>query len=674
MTRTSCSKASGKIGLVIRILTTGLILLCAGYAISRREVYFTGDQGKLHIGIVALLYMAMLFLVWWKNKLSDRANLIAAALAWCITPFMCYALVECANSEWSCLFVEGAGLSLRMHFLNGMIYVFFLLFVLGITASLRISGIVTYLFFGLIGAAQYYVCMFRGQGFVASDLAGIAAAEGVAAAYDFNPNFWMFISISLILFGVILSSRFRGKLVRGGKKRIAFLTGSIIVAVAFVGTYFFLPFTKNMKVKLFKPQESYMKQGSMMAFVRSWRYLIIDKPQGYSVDAVEKIAARYADDIEAEKISVSEQPNLILIMNESLCDVNDIGGGAITTNIDNLPVIHNLKENTVKATLHEERRGGGTAIMEYEMLTGDTNAFYPIGTIAYQTVIKQETPSLASQLADNGYEGLIASHPHKPKGYNRTNAYAFMGFKEFRSKQDFIDAGHNDKYGRYISDKAAYAEIIDEYENHASKSDKPFFAFQVTMQNHAPYDSAESDDVRITSKDTYDESVEQFLNYAYTSDKETGNLIDYFRNVDDPTLIVVFGDHAPRFDTLYYQKILGISTGLNDEQELLFQKTPLIMWANYDIEEADLGDTSDNYIANEIVKLLGVKQTGYQRFLQDMHKEIPMINSLGYEDNKGNYYKLNDTTSPYYNMINEYNMLIYNKLVDTSHMVEGFFN
>lgn len=674
MSKQSCSKEHRGIAIILRILATALILLCAGYAVTRREIYFTGDQAQMHIAIVALLYIAMLLLVWWNNKLTDKANLIAAAVSWCITPFMCYALVECANSEWSCLFVEGAGLSLKLHLLNGMVYAFFLVFVLGITASLRISSIVTYLSFGLLGAAQYYVCMFRGQGFVASDFASISAAEGVAASYDFNPNFWMFVSISLVLFGVILSSRFKGKLVSGAKKRIAFLAGSVVVVGAFVGTYFYLPYSRALKVKLYKPQETYMKNGSALTFVRSFRYLVIDKPHGYSVKAVEEIAARYSDNVEPEKISAKEQPNLILIMNESLCDVNDIGGGAITTNTDSLPVIHNLQENTVKATLHEERRGGGTAIMEFEMLTGDTNAFFPIGTIAYQTLIKSETPSLASQLADNGYEGLIASHPHHPKGYNRNNAYPLLGFKEFRSKQDFIDAGHTEKYGKYISDKAAYEEIIAEYEDHVNRSDEPFFAFQVTMQNHAPYSFAETDDVKITSPDTYDEAVEQFMNYAYTSDKEIGNLIDYFKDADDPTLVVVFGDHAPRFDTLYYQKVLGINTDLNDEQEMLFQKTPLIMWANYDIQASDLGDTSDNYIAAEIVRLLGIKQTGYQRFLQDLQKEIPVINSLGYRDKEGKYYHIDDTSSPYFDMINEYNMLIYNKYVDKKHTIKEFFN
>lgn len=668
------SKSDSNKFVILRIIATIFVVICGGYSILRRDDYFTGNGGILHLSLIALLYIAMLVLVWWKNNLSNKANLICSIIVWCVTPFVCYAMVECANSEWSCLFVEGAGLSIKMHLLNGMIYGFVLLFALCLTASLRISAIFTYLFFGILGAAQYYVCIFRGQGFVAGDLAGVGAAAAVAEAYDFNPNYWMYVALSLMLFGIILASKFKGQLVKGIKRRLVLLICAVIVAGAFVGTYFFLPATKDMRVKLFKPQETYMKNGSMFAFVRSWRYLFIDKPAGYSLEKVQEIANRYSDDVEPAKIAAKETPNLILIMVESLSDVNDIAGGAITTNTDNLPVIHNMKENAVKGTLYEERRGGGTAIMECEMLTGDTNAFFPIGTIVYQTMLKTDTPSLASQLKNEGYQGIIASHPHHPTGYNRQNAYPLLGFEELKFRDAFIEAGNDGRYGRYISDAAAYDELIDEYEAAIANSDDPFFAFQVTMQNHSPYDSAETDDVKITSKDTYDEFVEQYMNYAYTSDKELGNLMDYFSQTDDPTLIVAFGDHAPRFDTSYYQKLLGITSSLTDEQEMAFQRTPMFMWANYDIEEEDLGDTCDPYMSAKIVQLLGLRQTGYQRFIQDFQKEIPVINSLGYRDKEGNYYQIEDTKSPYYELVNEYNILVYNHLVDTNHRIEGFFN
>lgn len=608
-----------------------------------------------------------------KHKLSDKQNLLISGILCAITPVLCYIMVECANSGWSCLFVEGAGLSIDMHVLNLMVYVFFTAFVLLVSASFRIASIVSYAFFLLLGAAQHYVCIFRGMGFVASDFYSVSAAKEVATGYDFTPDKGMWLAITIGIAGIIVASLFKGKIVCGKKQRITFAAGTLVVCGLFYGMFFCLPQTKNMKVKLYKPQETYLKNGSMLTFVRSFRYLVIDKPEGYSAEKAQEIADRYSKPLAPERISASETPNLIVIMNESLCDVEDLCGGALTTNKDVLPVIHGLKENTVKATLHEERRGGGTSIMEFEMLTGCTNAFFPIGTMAYQTVIRTDTPSLPRQLEKAGYGGIIASHPHSPKGYNRETAYSYLGFKEFRSKADFVAAGHDQKYGKYISDRAAYDEIIEEYEEHIAKSDKPFFGFQVTMQNHAPYDSAETDDIKITSKDTYDESVEQYLNYAHESDKRIGELIEYFKNTDDPTLIVIFGDHAPRFDTSYYQKMLGIEGELQDFQELQFQKTPMIMWANYEIKSENLGDSSDNYISAKIIDLLGLEKTGFQRYLQDLQKNIPMINSLGY--------MCGDKLSPVddkryprlFETVNEYNILIYNMLIDTDNRIEGFF-
>lgn len=608
-----------------------------------------------------------------KHKLSDKQNLIISGIICCITPILCYIMVECANSGWSCLFVDGAGLSIPMHILNLMIYAFFTGFVLLATASFRIASITSYAFFLLLGAAQHYVCIFRGMGFVASDFYSISAAEEVATGYDFTPDKGMWMAIAIAVVGIALASLFKGKIVSGTKERLLLAAGAIVVAGLFYATYFCLPQTRDMKVKLYKPQETYTKNGSMLTFVRSFRYLVIDKPEGYSPEKAQEIADRYREPIETAKINANQQPNLIVIMNESLCDVQEIFGDNFTTNEDVLPIIHGLDKNTVKATLHEERRGGGTSIMEFEMLTGCTNAFFPIGTMAYQTIIRDNTPSLATQLEKAGYGGVIASHPHSPKGYNRAEAYPLLGFKEFRSKDDFIVAGHDQRFGKYISDRAAYDEIIEEYEDHISNSKKPFFAFQVTMQNHAPYDAADTDDIKITSKDTYDESVEQYLNYAHESDKRIGELIEYFENTDDPTLLVVFGDHAPRFDTEYYKKVLNKTGDLTDADEMLFQRTPMIMWANYNIEEKDLNDWSDNYMSSEIMNLLGVKQTGYQRFLQDLQKEIPVINSLGYRDKDGKYYEINDKNSPYYELINEYNILVYNMLIDTEKTVKGFF-
>ena len=658
---------------IFKIVILVLLLILYTYSLVRRGDYYSGNHGVMKLCIITGMYAVSFFAVLWRNKLSDRNNMLISAGMFCITPFICYLIVECANSEWSALFVEGAGLSIKLHFLNGMIFVFGLIFVFLLAGSFRTAAVTVYALSTFMGLLMYYVCIFRGTAFVATDIYSIQAAMTVGTEYDYNPNFGAYFAITLCVTGICICSRFNGKVKAGKKIRAVMIALAVVLCGVFNYTYFHMDYTENMKVKLFKPQETYTKKGCMLTVVRSFCYMFPEKPEGYSVSKTEEIAERYRDAMQQSNKSAEQMPNLILIMNESLSDMCEVSNGKLAANKEVLPVIKSLKENTYKGVLHEERRGGGTAIMEFETLTGCTNAFFPIGTIAYQTIIRDETPSIASQLDDNGYEGLVASHPYKSMNYNRDDAYPLLGFRQTKFITDFDMAGNNQLYGRYISDMAAFNEIIDEYEQNNGLNDSPFFAFQVTMQNHAPYDMAESREIRITSEEFLADDCEQYLNYAHESDKAFGKLIDYFKGADEPTLIVMFGDHAPRFAESYYRKLLGIDTELTDEQEMSFQQTPVIFWANYDIGSGDLGDLSNNYLAGIIMDVMGIKRTGYQMFLEDLRQDVPVINSLGYQGADGKFYDIDDKTSPYYDSILEYKMLEYNNLVDTDNRIEWFF-
>ena len=661
---------------VIRIIKMAIILLLLilySYSLIRRADYYSGNHGVMKLCVITGMYAISIASVLWRNNLSERNNMLISAGLFCITPFMCYLIVECANSEWSALFVEGAGLSIKLHFFNGMIFVFGLVFIFLLSSSFRTASIAVYVASTFMGLLMYYVCIFRGTAFVATDIYSIQAAMSVGTEYDYNPNFGAYLAISLCAAGICISSKFKGKVRLSKKIRVVMIALAMAVCGAFNYMYFHLDYTENMKVKLFKPQETYTQKGCMLTVVRSFCYMFPEKPEGYSVQKAEEIAERYKDAGSTSATNVSEHPNVIIIMNESFSDMCEVSNGLIKTNKEVMPVVKSLNENTYKGVLHEERRGGGTAIMEFETLTGCTNGFFPIGTITYQTVIRSETPSLASQFSNNGYEGLIASHPHKDVNYNRDDAYPLMGFKETKFREDFDATGNNKLYGQYISDRAAYNQIIDDYGQNNKDNDSPFFAFQVTMQNHAPYDKAESREIKITSEEYWADDCEQYLNYVHESDKAFGELLNYFKNADEQTLIVMFGDHAPRFAESYYRKLLGIDTELTDEQEMSFQQTPVVLWANYDIGSRNLGDLSNNYLGGMIIDAAGLDKTGYQLFLEDLRQRVPVINSLGYTGDNGKYYDIDDKNSPYYEDILEYKILEYNDLVDTKHRISGFF-
>ena len=94
------------------------------------------------------------------------------------------------------------------------------------------------------------------------------------------------------------------------------------------------------------------------------------------------------------------------------------------------------------------------------------------------------------------------------------------------------------------------------------------------------------------------------------SDKALKHLIRYFEDVDEPTVIVFFGDHLPDLDDSFYDTLLGEKTE-NLEGEALEQlyKVPFLIWANYDIEEQTIERTSNNYLGTYLAEVAGLEKT-----------------------------------------------------------------
>ena len=112
--------------------------------------------------------------------------------------------------------------------------------------------------------------------------------------------------------------------------------------------------------------------------------------------------------------------------------------GEVDANMDYMPFVHSLQngaENAITGKLHVSVKGGNTANTEFEFLTGNTMAFLPQGSVAYQQYIHEETQSLASYLKSLGYT-TRAAHPYKASGWDRETVYPLLGFE----RADFIDS------------------------------------------------------------------------------------------------------------------------------------------------------------------------------------------------------------------------------------------
>lgn len=611
------------------------------------------------IVIITFLFIVGSIGILIKDKIPQKYNTIASFLFVILSVPYNFVMLEYTSHHriWD--------FSINKIMANLIIISILVLIIFAITNSFKASIIGINIISVVFGLVYYYVIKFRGTAVLAVDIFSATTAANVAGNYNYRMSYrcYLFVILTYVLSIYVLKLD-RHNLFKGKKRLIS--VGIAILAVV-CGFSLFIQssrFDDSLKIKMFKPQESYRKYGDYLTFTHSIRYIKGHKPEGYSEDKVEQISAQYPG-IKGN----GKKPNIIMIMNEALADFSSISD--IETNEDYMPFIHGLTENTVKGDLFVSIFGGGTSKTEYEALTSNSMAFMPKGSTPYVTYINRKTSSLATTLRAQGYGGMVAMHPYKGSGYKRNKVYPLLGFDKFYDLPEF----NNSKVIRnHVSDEGNFDKIIEVYEQNRKKDKKPFFLFDVTMQNHSSYDRKWdnlSDDIS-TIKD-YGDDVNIYLNLVKESDEAFKKLVEYFSNVDEPTMIIMFGDHQPKLNNHFYENVeKGFSLG--DEYKM-FEKynTPFVIWANYDIEEQTDVKISANYMGTMVDELAGNSMSGYQQMVNEIRKDIPIITAGGYIGADGKYYHTFDKSSPYYDKIMDYCYSEYNNVFDKKHLVDEFF-
>ena len=417
---------------------------------------------------------------------------------------------------------------------------------------------------------------------------------------------------------------------------------------------------------LFNPVAMYRDNGFTVSFLMNLQYVRIEKPEGYSVISAERISEDYEGNTPDEGTlpADDEKPNIIVVMNEAFSDLSVLGD--FETNMDYMPFIHSLTEDTNKGWLYMSVKGGNTANSEFEFLTGSSLYWLPVGSVAYQQYIRTDLPGLADQLGQCGYH-TVAMHPYYSSGWNRPKVYSLMHFDETFFYRDFDNP---EMIRSYISDQETFDKIKELYEQ-KDPSEK-LFVFDVTMQNHGSYykayDNFTPDVSVIGGEGAYLSSTEQYLSLIKRSDEAFQDLCEYFASQDEKTIILMFGDHQPA--DYVVRSIQKISEDTLEGQQQRYI-VPYIMWANYDIEEAQGNVTSPNYLAIPLLEEAGIPLTRYQMFLKQLSRQIPVITQNTAVDSEGKFYERHDKALQ--SVLFEYSLLQYNNLADTRHRLEHFF-
>ena len=627
--------------------------------------------------------------------LNIRFGKILSAMLYLLLPLA----AVCALENYTHVITDLAPLILVLNLL--FFYVLYGLLT-ALTGSVRMGFRFATLVPMLFGLTNYFVVSFRGSPIVPWDLLSFGTAASVADNYEFVLSWKAFYSVLAFIWMILLSSKSTVKL---GRKKLRVISIAAYAALMFlyvgeiqnsaVQSFF------GMDTTLFTLNVLYRNNGIAAAFLGNLRFLNIEQPSGYSVDKVEALMKQVEVDEQGEEdaknepetdaqgetvqatqaktnataeteapASSGQYPNIVVIMNEAFSDLSVWGDFATSEEV--MPFFKSLQQEAVGGELYVSVKGGNTANTEFEFLTGDTMGFLPKGSIPYQQYINDETPSLASYLKTLGYS-TTAIHPYNRTGWDRDTVYEKFGFDEFLDKDSFSSPY---RLRGYISDKSAFDKIREQFS--IKGDDERKFIFEVTMQNHGGY-SRETPDFNIyltlpevTGKTTSVVATEKYLTLINQTDRALEELIDYFKEQDEPVIVVMFGDHQPSdYITNVIQRICGATT--SDSLADLEQgyRVPFVMWSNYGLEHKYYDGISVNYLSSILMENAGIPLTGYQTFLKKLMETLPVINANVYRDADGNFYNYEEDA--YSGELKDYQMLQYNHLVDKKHRDDAFF-
>lgn len=544
------------------------------------------------------------------------------------------------------------------------------LFFYGATGRGWVSVLIVTILMMAIGITNNCKIVMRGDSFVPWDVYAAGMAASIGSKYYFRITI-NFIYGLLYAFSVFILIRVtKTSYVSSKKYRIALMASSVAVGVAFsMGVILNKSLLKKMNVSyaLYPPLESYNNNGTLAAFVLNLNNLEAKKGSEEMASDPIDVQQKYVDMLggiqeDSRWTNTVEKPNVICIMSESYGDLRNIR--EVETSEAVMPFYDSIMDDTIHGKLCVSVFAGGTCNTEFEFLTGESVSGLLAGSSVYTFYVNDEvTWSLPAIYKQNGYE-TVAIHPFDKEWWERSDTYPLLGFDRFISDEDFVEPYI---VRRYISDQSAFERIVEEFEN--KEEGTPIFEFCVTMQNHADY-SQEYDnmayDIKLTEMEDDFPYTEQYLSLLRESDDALKYLIEYFETVDEPTIIVFFGDHYPTLDNDFYDTILGTELETITAQESLpLYQTPYFVWANYDIRTGDGGLKSPNILGQNILNLSGIESPDERACLRVLSSKVSAFSALAVYDRYG-YAWLDEQDIPndLRSIIDDYMYLQYDLIYD----------
>jgi len=532
-------------------------------------------------------------------------------------------------------------------------------------------------FFAIYAVADRLKVMSREEPILPSDLILLKNVKGLLSMVTFKITMEVLaILIVLIVVCILLERHFGKNMLHFGKfTRLLF----VALAALSIGSFYTAGDDDSWTYQVLAKagytnyasniNQSANSNGPMLTFLGNMYVDVMDKPDGYSKQRMDKLVKEYKD--EAKDINEDRDNNnlsdqtLIFVLSESFADPTRVPN--INLNQDPIPNIRNIKNNTTSGLMMSSGYGGGTANMEYMTLTGlAMNQFSDSLQAPYtQLVNKQDDPINIA----NSFKTSAAIHPFHGNFYNRNSVYKKFGIQSFRNldTKGSLALKQADVLPQmeYVSDTSAYNDTLWQIDQ--AKGGQ--FINLVTMQNHMPYTNKYQDNpYKVTGNAVTDKSrslVENFsrsINYTDTSTKE---FLDKLDALNKPVTVVWYGDHLP-----------GIYDG-NDiyKYNVVEHETDYFIYSNKYARDHGEGTTkldSDTQVTDPngfiplALKQMNQKVTPYYALLTKVQEDVPAMaksidentNNL-YVNNKGKQVNEEQLTEKQKKIIHDYKLVQY---------------
>lgn len=475
---------------------------------------------------------------------------------------------------------------------------------------------------------DYYLLMFRNDPLLFQDLLLVREAGQIAGRYQLPFDIRLGISILAIL-SVTVGQFFLARGRAGWRGRWAGIALSLSFCIGIFALY------GNDKVYArvanpdysapWVPTQDYISRGFLYPFIHSIADAIPSPPDNYDEEETAAVLAAYED----VDIPDDQKVNIICVMLEAFADFTpyDIEGlqPEVYANYEK------LKAESYSGSLLVYTLGGGTVWTERSVLTGF------IGAQSF----RRQTNSYVWYFREQGYT-VEGSHPYYSWFYNRVNVNQYLGFERYYYYDGYYDTFSPDN--NYVYDGILFNEIIDLFKSNQQGS-QPYFSFNVSFQNHGPYnyDNGLSDQY-VADKGHYSAETLQMLNNYFGNIANTSQnmcyLTDYFRDIDEPTIVLFFGDHRPSMDpSSVYEDELGITmdTYATAEGFVNYYSTPYLIWANPSARETLHNDFQGEgptinpcFLMNVLFEQCGWQGPGFMQATSEIANRLPVLYASGF--------------------------------------------